>query len=268
MLKYVVALIVVIIIGGFAMTAFKNIQNNTQEQRMENSGASVHIVPIEHASLIIEWNADRGAGSNENIYVDPVGDMSKYAGRPGADTILITDVHGDHFSTSTIRALMNQDTDLIVPQAVKDQLPADLASRAKVLANGEKLDSLHLGIEAIPMYNLPSAENATFHTKGRGNGYVLERQDGIRVYIAGDTAGTPEMRAMQNIDIALVPMNLPYTMSVEEAADAVLAFKPRTVYPYHYRGPSGLSDVGKFKQLVNAGDPNINVVLADWYPNQ
>ncbi len=115
------------------------------------------------------------------------------------------------------------------------------------------------------MYNLPDAENKDRHTKGRGNGYLLS--DGMmRVYIAGDTAGTPEMRALTNIDIALIPMNLPYTMGVDEAADAVLAFRPKKVYPYHYRSPDGLADVNRFRDLVTAGNANIEVVLAAWYP--
>ena len=176
----------------------------------------------------------------------------------------MTDVHGDHLSTSTLAAVVGPRTTLIVPQAVKELLPEDLASRALVLPNGERAAEMGFDILAVPMYNLPGS-SADFHTKGRGNGYLIER-DGTRVYVAGDSAGIPEMRALRDIDIALIPMNLPYTMGVEEAADAVLAFKPRQVYPYHYRGPDGLADVGRFKELVNAGDPNIDVVLANWYP--
>ena len=266
MMKYVVgiAILIVILVGAYYFFN-RTPAISTMPTKAEKAESPIHVVPIEHASLILNWSADRGAGSNETIYVDPVGDASKYAGQPAADTILITDIHGDHLSTSTIQALMHRETDLVVPQAVKDQLPTELASRAKVLANGEKINSLHLTIEATPMYNLPDAENAKFHAKGRGNGYILDRQDGFRVYIAGDTAGTPEMRAMQDIDIAFVPMNLPYTMGVDEAADAVLSFKPKQVYPYHYRSPDGLADVDRFKQLVNAGDSNIEVVLAKWY---
>jgi L-ascorbate metabolism protein UlaG (beta-lactamase superfamily) len=145
-------------------------------------------------------------------------------------------------------------------------LPPEIAARASVLVNGQSyVDTRGFSITAIPMYNLPTAENKDRHVKGRGNGYLIEK-NGTRVYIAGDTAGTPELRAMTDIGIAFVPMNMPYTMSVEEAADAVLAFKPRQVYPYHYRSPDGLADVEKFKQLVNAGDPNIQVVFGPWYP--
>ncbi|MGA8854878.1 MAG: MBL fold metallo-hydrolase, partial [Christiangramia sp.] len=105
------------------------------------------------------------------------------------------------------------------------------------------------------------------HTKGRGNGYVLEK-DGKRLYISGDTEDIPEMRALKNIDIALVSMNLPYTMPVDQAAEGVLAFQPKKVIPYHYRGKEGFSDVEEFKRLVNKGNPNIEVELMEWYPEK
>ena len=91
-------------------------------------------------------------------------------------------------------------------------------------------------------------------------------KEGKRVYISGDTSGIPEMRNLKNIDMAFVAMNLPYTMSVGEAADAVLAFKPKKVYPYHYRTPEGFSDVAKFKELVNGKNPEIEVIQLEWYP--
>lgn len=216
------------------------------------------ITPIEHAAFILRWD---GAV----IYTDPT-DAEAFKGQPAPTIILVTDIHGDHLSTSSLAILLQSDTTLIVPQAVKDLLPADLAARAYVLANGESVNEHAIEIRAMPMYNLPESSESR-HTKGRGNGYVLE-QAGVRVYIAGDTAGIPEMRALKDIDIAFVPMNLPYTMGVDEAADAVLDFKPKQVYPYHYRGPGGLADTSMFKQLVNAADPNIEVVLLNWYPGQ
>ena len=103
--------------------------------------------------------------------------------------------------------------------------------------------------------------------KGRGNGYVLE-WNGTKIYIAGDTADIPEMRELENINIAFVPMNLPYTMDVDVAADAVLDFAPKIVYPYHYRGTEGLSDINEFKRLVSVGNPNIEVRTPDWYSNK
>lgn len=224
-----------------------------------STSSAVTVVPIEHATGLIRWD-------DTVIYFDPTGGAEAFAGQPAADIILVTDIHGDHMSTSTLAAVRG-DATLVVPQAVQDLLPDELKAKAAILANGETTVQEGITISATPMYNLPDADNADRHTKGRGNGYLLEK-DGYRVLIAGDTAGTPELRAMRDIDVALVPMNLPYTMSVEEAADAVLEFKPRTVYPYHYRTPDGLSDVDRFKQLVNAADPSIDVVLAAWYPSQ
>lgn len=226
---------------------------------MTQNNALPTITPIVHATGVITWGS-------VTLYIDPTGDADAFIGKAPATIVVVTDIHGDHLSTSTLEAVVGVNTALIVPQAVQDQLPPDLAARARVLKNGETTSESGIQIEAIPMYNVPESPDA-WHTKGRGNGYVLEK-DGVRVYIAGDTAGIPEMRALKDIDIALVPMNLPYTMGVEEAADAVLDFKPVHVYPYHYRGPDGLADVKKFKSLVNAGDPNIDVVLLDWYPNQ
>ncbi len=217
---------------------------------------SIQVIPIMHATAIVQWE-------NTAIYIDPTGGAEVFEGKPPADIVLVTDIHGDHLSVETLNAVVGE-AELIAPQAVKDQLPENIASRVRVLANGETMSLGGFDILAMPMYNLPESADSR-HAKGRGNGYIIAR-DGFRVYIAGDTAGTPEMRAAKDIDIAFVPMNLPYTMGVEEAADAVLDFKPRTVYPYHYRGPDGLADVAKFKALVNAGNPGIEVILANWYP--
>ncbi len=258
---YSIAGILVILIGVFyALNSYiynekhRDASDNTSMQHTSES--PVQVIPISHATAVLRWG-------DTIIYTDPTGGAKAFEGQPTANIMLVTDIHGDHLELDTLNAIIGSAT-LIVPQAVKDQLPENLASRVKVLKNGETMTELGFHILAMPMYNLPgSSEN--FHTKGRGNGYVIEK-DGFRVYIAGDTQGIPEMRALTDIDIALVPMNLPYTMDVDEAADAVLEFKPRHVYPYHYRGPDGLADVSRFKELVNAGDPSINVVLLNWYP--
>ncbi len=174
---------------------------------------------------------------------------------------MITDIHGDHFDPKTIESIQTGSTTLIVPQAVAEKLPATIGKeRVVILKNGDNSTQGTVDISAIPMYNHPDAENSSYHTKGRGNGYILVL-GGKRVYISGDTADTPEMRGLKNIDIAFVCMNLPYTMDVQGAAAGVLAFKPKVVYPYHYRG----QDVNKFKSLVNTGNKNIEVRLRDWY---
>ncbi len=131
------------------------------------------------------------------------------------------------------------------------------------LKNGQSYSDDGILIEAIPMYNLRE-EALKFHEKGRGNGYILTIED-QRIYISGDTEDIPEMRNLKNIDKAFVCMNLPYTMTVESAAGAVLDFKPKTVYPYHYRGTNGLSDIAKFKSLIEAKNDEIEVKLLNWY---
>ncbi|PIR89282.1 MAG: MBL fold metallo-hydrolase [Candidatus Harrisonbacteria bacterium CG10_big_fil_rev_8_21_14_0_10_40_38] len=246
------------IISFYALNSYiynkKQGEEKMPENVMENS-TPVKVIPISHATAVLEWD-------NYVMYTDPVGGAQVFEGQKSPNIILVTDIHGDHLDEETLESVIGSAT-LIAPQAVKDKFIGELAKRVQVLANGDALGLEGFHIDAVPMYNIPESDDA-FHTKGRGNGYVIEK-DGFRVYVAGDTSGTPEMRALQNIDIAFIPMNLPYTMDVEEAADAVLAFKPKNVYPYHYRGQDGLSDINHFKELVNAGNPDINVVLLDWY---
>lgn len=218
---------------------------------------AVLIHPILHSAFKITWN-------EQHILVDPHGDSELYTSLPIAGLLLLTDIHGDHLDTTTLRALDLTRTQIVAPQAVMDLLPVDMRAQCIVLANGAATELKGIGIEAIPMYNMPDP-NDPRHPKGRGNGYLLTLGD-KRVYISGDTEDIPEMRALTNIDIALVCMNEPYTMTVEKAASAVLEFKPSVVYPYHYRGKDGFSDVERFKQLVNEEDPNIDVRLVEWYP--
>lgn len=225
----------------------------------ENTAAMPEIRPIAHATAVLIWG-------DQVLYVDPVGGPEPFAGQPAPNLILVTDIHGDHFNTETLEALSAEGVRILAPQAVASQMSESLEERTTTIANGESLESGGISVTAIPMYNLRE-EALGFHEKGRGNGYVLER-DGIRVYISGDTEDIPEMRALKDIDLALVCMNLPYTMTVERAADAVLEFQPRQVVPYHFRGNPEVSDVGQFQALVQAGNPEIEVVRLDWYPDQ
>ncbi|HYG33163.1 MAG TPA: MBL fold metallo-hydrolase, partial [Clostridia bacterium] len=213
---------------------------------------ALKILPINHATLALQWK-------DKTICVDPVGGAKAFPGLPKPDLILLTDVHGDHLSKETLAELAGPDTKLVGPPAVIEQLPPDLRDHATVLTNGQTGQFLGIKIEAIPAYNLTS-ERLKFHAKGRGNGYVVTL-GGKRIYLSGDTEDIPEMLALKNIDVAFVCMNLPYTMTVEQAARAVRAFKPRVVYPYHYRG----SDLNTFKQLVGT-DAGVEVRVRDWYP--
>lgn len=215
-------------------------------------GGELTIQPINHASMVLTYQ-------HKNIYVDPVGGADAFKGEPAPDMILITDIHGDHLDPKTIDAVNTKHAILVVPQAVADKLPNADKANLVILKNGESTSKLNIAIAAIPMYNLPESPTA-FHTRGRGNGYVLTI-GGKKVYISGDTSDIPEMRSLKGIDIAFVCMNLPYTMDVKTAAGGVLAFKPKVVYPYHYKG----QNTNEFKKLVNAGDKNIDVRLRDWY---
>ncbi len=154
---------------------------------------------------------------------------------------------------------------IVVPQAVADKLSDELKSKAIVVGNGKTISKMDISITGVPMYNLPESADSK-HTKGRGNGYVLTFGNKT-LYFSGDTSGVPEMRALKNIDVAFVCMNLPYTMDVKEAASAVLDFKPKVVYPYHYRGQNGLADTEEFKKIVKGSNAAIDVRLRNWYPN-
>ncbi|HET8549651.1 MAG TPA: MBL fold metallo-hydrolase [Bryobacteraceae bacterium] len=222
-------------------------QSTRPAEEFRTSAGPVRITPIRHASLMIE-------AGGQTIAVDPWSQGS-YEGVPQADLILITDIHGDHFDSAAIAKVRKSGSVVIAPKAVVEKFP-----EATPIANGEKRDWSKWTIEAVPMYNLKRgpSEGKLYHDKGRGNGYVLS-YGGTRIYIAGDTEGIPEMRALRNIDVAFIPMNLPYTMTPEEAADAVRAFKPKVVYPYHYRG----SDTNAFASAL-AGS-GIDVRLRNWY---
>jgi len=191
---------------------------------MNSEASAIKITPIEHATAVLEWK-------NIIIYVDPVGGADAFKGQKQPDLILITDIHGDHFSLETLQALNTEKSKIMVPAVVADKLPKEFTPQIDVLHNGERKERYGIEVEAIPMYNLRE-EAKGFHEIGRGNGYVLNMGD-QRIYFSGDTEDIPEMRNLQNIDKAFVCMNLPYTMTVESAADAVLEFKPKQVYPYH-----------------------------------
>jgi L-ascorbate metabolism protein UlaG (beta-lactamase superfamily) len=188
-------------------------------------------------------------------HIDPwsTGD---YSALPKADVILITDIHGDHMDPKAIAAIKKDSTVIVAPSAV-----AKTVAEAKVLANGESTTISGIKIEAVPMYNLQRGPEAgkLYHDKGRGNGYVLTVGD-KRIYFSGDTEAVPEMKALKNIDVAFLCMNLPYTMPPDEAAEGVKAFRPKVVYPYHYRG----SDLAVFSGALK-NEKDIEVRLRDWY---
>ena len=216
-----------------------------------NTGGDVIIHPINHATFAMAWG-------DKVIYADPVGGANRFDGLPRPDLILLTHAHGDHFSVETLQAVASNKTVLVAPPSVAAQLPEKLRAQTVVMTNGETKTAAGISLEAVAAYNTTPA-HAQYHPKGVGNGYVVAL-GGRRIYVSGDTEDIPELRALKNIDVAFICINQPYTMTETQAADAVRAFKPKIVYPYHSRG----SDLEKFKNRVGA-DSGVEVRLRNWY---
>ncbi|MCB1097631.1 MAG: MBL fold metallo-hydrolase [Verrucomicrobiae bacterium] len=214
----------------------------------ENGDLLIH--PVNHASFVLLWNGI-------SIYSDPVGSASLYSGLPLADVVLVTHEHGDHFNDATINTVLAESGVVIAPQETYSRLRTTLRSANTPMANGESREVGGVTVDAVPSYN-------SRHPKGRGNAYIVTI-GGKRIYISGDTGDIAEMRALQNIDVAFLCMNVPFTMTVSEAASAVRDFKPSVVYPYHYRNQNNsLSDLVEFTQLVGAND-GVEVRRRSWY---
>lgn len=220
----------------------------------ETPRGPIKVYPISRASFVMETPAGV-------IFVDPVGDARPYDRFPRPDLILITHEHEDHFDLALINRIFGEATFMFTNPAVDALLPEDLKPFNRPLANGDigLFDALR--VEAVPAYNTTEGR-LEYHPQGRDNGYILNFLD-FRVYISGDTEDTPEMRGLQDIDLAFVCMNLPFTMDAGAAADAVNTFRPRFVYPYHYRGPdNGIQDPAEFADLLAEG---IEARMAPWY---
>jgi len=214
---------------------------------------SVVIHPVNHATLVLEWNGTM-------VYVDPVGGAAPFQSMPRADLILITHAHGDHLNSASMDAVQGSNPAIVVPSVAYSSLNTAQRQVTTILTNGGSATLKGITVEAVPAYNLTVSN----HPKGVGNGYVLTI-GGKRFYIAGDTEDTPEMRALDAIDIAFLPMNVPYTMTVAKAASAVRELRPKVVYPYHYRNQNGtFADLNAFKAQVGT-DLGIEVRLRDWY---
>lgn len=238
-------------IGATALPRLAGAQEEMTSYSFPVDGGEITFHPVDHASMVVETPGGV-------IYVDPVGDAGKYAAMPAPTLILITHEHGDHYAPETLEAL--PDIRMITNPAVHEMLPEGMKERASTMANGDMVEVLGLQIEAIPAHNI-TEERMQYHPEGRDNGYVLTI-GGKRFYIAGDTEPVPEMLALTDIAVAFLPMNLPYTMTVEQAAEAVAAFQPGVVFPYHHRG----SDMNSFAELVAASGAATEVIVANWYP--
>ncbi|MHC4532388.1 MAG: SMP-30/gluconolactonase/LRE family protein [Planctomycetota bacterium] len=206
-----------------------------EQDIIHTSTGELKIIFIGHGTLMFEFNG-------KIIHVDPVSREADYTKMPKADFILITHGHGDHLDNKAINILKKEGTKIILTKACAKRVTGGI-----VMQNGDKRNIQDLKIEAVPAYNIvhKRSNGIPFHPKGEGNGYVITLGD-KRVYVAGDTENVPEMKRLKKIDIAFLPMNLPYTMTPEMAADAAKAFKPKILYPYHY----GQTDPNKLVNLL------------------
>jgi L-ascorbate metabolism protein UlaG (beta-lactamase superfamily) len=230
----------------FAIAAAAAAQSRPAVEFKTSSGP-LKLTVIRHASFMLE-------AGGQVVHVDPWS-QGNYDGLPQADLLLLTDTHGDHLDLKAIPKVRKTQTMVIASAAAAAQVDGAVAMK-----NGDTKQIGAWKIEALPMYNIKRGPEAgkVFHEKGRGNGYLVT-YGGFRFYISGDTEGIPEMRALKNIDAALICMNVPYTMPPEEAAEAVREFKPKVAIPYHYRG----ADLSVFeKALAGSG---VEVKLLDWY---
>ena len=217
-------------------------------------GKTLTVHPVSHASIVMETPLG-------TIYVDPVGPADDYAAFPPADLVMITHEHGDHFNVDTLGAIVGEKTKLITNPAVFDKLPDVMKTQAVGIGNDGTANYGSIAVQALPAYNT-TEERLKFHPKGRDHGYVLNIA-GFRIYISGDTEDIPEMRALEDIDLAFVCMNLPFTMDANAAASAVSEFAPTFVYPYHSRGrDGGTQDPQSFAKMVGGGT---EVRFGDWY---
>jgi L-ascorbate metabolism protein UlaG (beta-lactamase superfamily) len=218
-------------------------QNNT-DMLATPSGESLYITFLRHASLILTFN-------NKVIYVDP---LKEYFGKgqyPKADAVLITHDHYDHFEPATIKEISKPDTRVVLNKDAAGQL-----GRGTAMRNGDSLKLFDdVELEAVPAYNTTPG-HTQFHPRGRDNGYVLTL-GGLRVYISGDTEDIPELGSLKNIDVAFLPVNQPYTMTLEQACRAVRTIRPKVFYPYHF----GDTRVDRLPAMLS--DTKIKVVLHD-----
>jgi L-ascorbate metabolism protein UlaG (beta-lactamase superfamily) len=219
--------------------AFGSLASAFETDVFKTSSGDLKITFIGHGTLMFDY-------SGKIIHVDPYGKLADYGKLPKADLILITHEHTDHLDPDALNKIKTDKTKLILSDAASKKYPGGSTMR-----NGDVLTVGGLKIEAVPAYNLVHMRETgqPFHPKGVGNGYLLTFGD-KRVYVAGDTENTPEMKALKDVDVAFLPMNLPYTMTPEMVADATKAFKPKILYPYH----TGETNLAKFTDLMKGVD--------------
>jgi len=236
------ALVMGMMVMGAAFSDFEKDVHPTSKGDLE-------ITFIGHGTLMFLFDG-------KVIHIDPVSRYADYKTLPKADIILITHHHGDHLDDAAVQDLTKEGTAVVLTKKCMEQTGIE---DSLIMANGDTKTVRGIKIEAVPAYNIEHMRSAgtPFHPRGEGNGYILAFGD-KRVYVAGDTENIPEMKALKNIDVAFLPMNLPYTMTPEMAADAAKAFKPAILYPYHY----GDTDTSRLVALLKE-TPEIEVRIRD-----
>lgn len=207
-------------------------------------GDELRITFIGHATLVFAYGG-------KVVHVDPWGKLADYKKQPKADLVLVTHDHFDHLDAGAVKALGKEGTVVVASRSAAASLPG-----STLLQNGAKGTFQGFEVEAVPAYNVVHMRSpgAPFHPKGDGNGYLIDF-GGTRVYVAGDTENTPEMKALRGVDVAFLPMNLPYTMTPEMAADAARALKPKILYPYHY----GETDTAALVKLLQGSGIDVRI---------
>lgn len=230
-----------ILLGAIMTASVVYGQKKFQEDVIKTSGDDLRITFIGHGTLMLSYAA-------KVIHIDPVSMYADYTTLPKADLVLVTHEHGDHLDAKAIDAARTTNTVIACNAA-----SAKSISGAIVMKNGDTQTLAGIAVEAVPAYN-PEKQ---FHPKGNGNGYILTFAD-TRVYVAGDTENVPEMKELKGIDVAFLPMNLPFTMTPEQVADAAKAMKPKVLYPYHF----GNTDTAKLVELLK-NEKEIEVRIRD-----
>jgi len=233
----------IFLILGVCGTGLAGAAQAFEKDVVKTTAGNLEITFIGHGSLMFKFGG-------KFIYVDPYSKLTDYAKLPKADLIFITHEHQDHLDPVALQQITTGKTTVVLTEKCLEKVPGGI-----VMHNGDTRKVEGISVEAVPAYNLLHKRDngQPFHPKGDGNGYVLTFGD-KRLYIAGDTENIPEMSQLKRIDIAFLPMNLPYTMTPEMAADAARSFKPKVLYPYHY----GETDPARLVDLLK-GDPEIAV---------
>jgi L-ascorbate metabolism protein UlaG (beta-lactamase superfamily) len=223
-----------------------------EKDTVKTTKGDLVITLVGHGTLMFNFD-------NLVIHVDPVSMVADYAVLPKADLVLITHHHGDHLDPGALAKIKQEKTLIIAPKLCAEKLDGCI-----VMKNGDTKTAAGLKIEAVPAYNIRHMRGSgePFHVKGEGNGYIITFAD-KRVYVAGDTEDTPEMKALKKIDIAFLPMNLPYTMTPEMVADAAKTFRPAILYPYHYAN----TDTNQLVELLK-DEKDIEVRIRRIYPTK